>query len=92
MVSGLLPKYGMQTMSKPPLPVICIWSCAVLALRQVQVAIRNIRREAVDAVKKAEKAKSLGKDQVRRLHQIVHINAYPRGKGRGPHVRQSASS
>lgn len=30
----------------------------------IQVAIRNIRREAVDAVKKAEKAKSLGKDQV----------------------------
>lgn len=28
-----------------------------------KVAIRNIRREAVDAVKKAEKAKSLGKDQ-----------------------------
>lgn len=30
-----------------------------------QVAIRNIRRDAVDVVKKAEKAKSLGKDQVR---------------------------
>eukprot|EP00904_Undaria_pinnatifida_P011098 jgi/Undpi1/7118/HiC_scaffold_22.g09592.m1 len=28
-----------------------------------KVAIRNIRREAVDAVKKAEKAKKLGKDQ-----------------------------
>ncbi|CAM9531348.1 unnamed protein product [Ectocarpus sp. 4 AP-2014] len=28
-----------------------------------KVAIRNIRREAVDTVKKAEKAKSLGKDQ-----------------------------
>ncbi|CAM9783345.1 unnamed protein product, partial [Laminaria digitata] len=27
------------------------------------VAIRNIRREAVDAVKKAEKGKKLGKDQ-----------------------------
>lgn len=32
----------------------------------VQVAIRNIRRDSVDVVKKAEKAKSLGKDQVRR--------------------------
>ncbi|CAN0303544.1 unnamed protein product [Ectocarpus fasciculatus] len=28
-----------------------------------KVAIRNIRREAVDTVKKAEKAKNLGKDQ-----------------------------
>ena len=30
----------------------------------VQVAIRNIRRDAVEAVKKAQKSKSLGKDQV----------------------------
>lgn len=33
-----------------------------------QVAIRNIRREAVDLVKKAEKAKQLGKDQVSKRH------------------------
>ncbi len=33
-----------------------------------QVAIRNIRREAVDQVKKAEKAKQLGKDQVSKRH------------------------
>lgn len=37
----------------------------------IQVAIRNIRREAVDAVKKAEKAKNLGKDQVRREDKQV---------------------
>ena len=44
----------------------------------IQVAIRNIRREAVDTVKKAEKAKKLGKDQVRRRF---------RQKGRTPKKR-----
>lgn len=39
----------------------------------VQVAIRNIRREAVDAVKKAEKAKSLGKDQVNSTDHVFFL-------------------
>ncbi|CAN0128297.1 unnamed protein product [Scytosiphon promiscuus] len=36
-----------------------------------KVAIRNIRREAVDSVKKAEKAKNLGKDQSKDLQDAI---------------------
>lgn len=43
-------------------------------VQSTQVAIRNIRREAVDAVKKAEKAKNLGKDQVRRCASQLGCN------------------
>lgn len=51
---------------------------ACVRLIAVQVALRNIRREAVDAVKKAEKSKNLGKDQVRFTgSRHRHLGVYP---------------
>lgn len=50
----------------------------VVVVVVVQVALRNIRREAVDAVKKAEKSKNLGKDQVRFTgSRHWHLGVYP---------------